>query len=145
MFDKALNRRLSRNKELNFNRRVFVFSGPRPSPWPLICIYRPWPPICVYRSWPPICIYRPWPPICIWHPWLPICIYRLWSIRSLGLYNLVPPICIYWSLPTIIITVLWICIYLLFYSSSSGSNNISHSSNFLGLDNTNITMAVLVN
>ena len=50
--------------------------------------------------------------------------------------NLVPPICIYWPWPTIFITVLWICIYLLIYSSSSGSSNISNSSNFLGLDNT---------
>ena len=59
--------------------------------------------------------------------------------------NLVLPICIYWPWPTIFITVLWICIYLLIYSSSSGSSNISNSSNFLGLGNTNISMAILVN
>ena len=55
---------------------------------------------------------------------------------GLAYTNLVPPICIYWPWPTIFITVLWICIYLLIYSSSSGSSNISNSSNFLGLDNT---------
>ena len=59
--------------------------------------------------------------------------------------NLVPPICIYWPWPTIFITVLWICIYLLIYSSSSGSSIISNSSNFLGLHNTNISMPILVN
>ena len=59
--------------------------------------------------------------------------------------NLVPPICIYWPWPTIFITVLWICIYLLIYSSSSGSSNINNSSNFLGLDNTHISMPILVN
>ena len=58
--------------------------------------------------------------------------------------NLVPPICIYWPWPTIFITVLWICIYLLIYSSSSGSSIISNS-NFLGLHNTNISVSILVN
>ena len=60
--------------------------------------------------------------------------------------NLVPRICIYWPWPTIFITMLWICIYLLVYSSSSGSSIIiSNSSNFLGLHNTNISMPILVN
>ena len=64
---------------------------------------------------------------------------------GLAYTNLVPPICIYWPWPTIFIIVLWFCIYLLIYSSSSGSNNISNSSNFLGLDNTHISMPILVN
>ena len=64
---------------------------------------------------------------------------------GLAYTNLVPPICIYWPWPTIFITVLWFCIYLLIYSSSSGSSNISNSSNFLGLDNTHISMPILVN
>ena len=64
---------------------------------------------------------------------------------GLAYTNLVPPICIYWPWPTIFITVLWICIYLLIYSSSSGSSNISNSNNFLGLDNTHISMPILVN
>ena len=59
--------------------------------------------------------------------------------------NLVPPICIYWPWPTIFITVQWFCIYLLIYSSSSDSSNISNSSNFLGLDNTHISVPILVN
>ena len=59
--------------------------------------------------------------------------------------NLVPSICIYCPWPTVFINVLWICIYLLIYSSSSGSSIISNSSNFLGLHNTNISMPILVN
>ena len=65
--------------------------------------------------------------------------------HGLAYTNLVPPICIYWPWPTIFITVLWFCIYLLIYSSSSGSSNIGNSSNFLGLDNTNISIPSLVN
>ena len=63
--------------------------------------------------------------------------------HGLAYTNLVPPICIYWPWPTNFITVLWFCIYLLIYSSSSGSS--SNSSNFLGLDNTHISMPILVN
>ena len=59
--------------------------------------------------------------------------------------NLVPSICIYWPWPTIFNIVLWICIYLLIYSSSSGRSIISNSSTFLGLHNTNISMPILVN
>ena len=40
--------------------RVCAFTGPWPSAWPPIYIYRPWPPICIYRPWSQICIYRPW-------------------------------------------------------------------------------------
>ena len=64
---------------------------------------------------------------------------------GLAFTNLDPPICIYWPWPTIFITLLWICTYPLIYSSSSGSSNISNSSNFLGLDITNISMSILVN
>ena len=39
---------------------------------------------------------------------------------------------------------IWICIYLIIGSSSSGSCN-SSSSNFFGIDNTNICMLILVN
>ena len=83
------------------------------------------------QSWPPICIYRP----CQSGAWA--CIYQHCPPP--------PPICIYWSCPTIFITALWICIYLLIYSSSSASSNISNRSNFLGLDNVNISMPILVN
>ena len=38
----------------------------------------------------------------------------------------------------------WICIYLIIGSSSSGSSNNS-SSNFVGINNTNICMSVLLN
>ena len=64
-------------------------------------------------------------------------------VPGLAYINLVSPICIYWPWPTICITLLWICIYLLICSSSSGSSNISNSSNFFRLDNTNICMPVL--
>ena len=64
---------------------------------------------------------------------------------GLACTNLDPPICIYWPWPTIFVTVLWICIYPLIYSSSTGSSNISNSSNLFGLDNTNISMLILVN
>ena len=64
---------------------------------------------------------------------------------GLAYTNLIPQICIYWPCPTIFITMLWICIYLLIYSGSSGYSNISNSSNFLGLENTNISMPILVN
>ena len=39
----------------------------------------------------------------------------------------------------------WICIYVVIGSSSIGSSNISSVSNFFGLDNTNISMPILVN
>ena len=64
---------------------------------------------------------------------------------GLAYTNLIPSICIYWPSPTVFITVLWFCIYLLIYSSSSASSNISNISNFLGLDNTHISMPILVN
>ena len=64
---------------------------------------------------------------------------------GLAYTNLISQICIYWPCPTIFITMLWICIYLLIYSGSSGYSNISNSSNFLGLENTNISMPILVN
>ena len=67
------------------------------------------------------------------------------SGAGLAYTNIAPLICIYWPWRTIFITVLWICIYLLIFSSSSDSNNISNSSNFLGLDNINISMPILVN
>ena len=67
------------------------------------------------------------------------------SGAGLAYTNIAPLICIYWPWPTIFITVLWICIYRLIFSSSSDSNNISNSSNFLGLDNINISMPILVN
>ena len=38
---------------------------------------------------------------------------------GLAYTNIAPRICIYWPWPTIFITVLWICIYLLIFSSSS--------------------------
>ena len=63
-------------------------------------------------------------------------------VPGLAYINLVSQICIYWPSPTICITLLWICIYLI-CSSSSGSSNISNSSNFFRLDNTNICMPVL--
>ena len=65
--------------------------------------------------------------------------------HGLAYFNLVPPICIYWPWPTNFITVHWFCIYLRIYSSSSGSSNIGNSSNFLGLDNTHISIPILVN
>ena len=64
---------------------------------------------------------------------------------GLAYTNFVPSICICWPWPTTFISVLWFCIYLFIYSSSSGSSNISTGSNFLGLDNTNISMQILVN
>ena len=67
------------------------------------------------------------------------------SEPGLAYTKLVPPICIYWPWPTICITVLWIWIYLLICNSSSDNSNISNSSNFFGLDNTNISMPILVN
>ena len=98
---------------------------------------RPW-------HWLPICIYRPWPQLCIYLPSRQIFIYRPGQSRAWTcIYQCLPPICIYWPWSTIFITVLSICIYLLIYSSSSDSGNISNSSNFLGLDNTNISMPIL--
>ena len=64
---------------------------------------------------------------------------------GLAYTNLIPSICIYWPSPRVFITVLWFCIYLLVYSSSSASSNISNIINFLGLDNTHISMPILVN
>ena len=49
--------------------------GPRPWPWPPMCIYRPWHQICIYQPWHQICTSRPWPPIWIYRFWPPICVY----------------------------------------------------------------------
>ena len=69
--------------------------GPRPWPWPPICIYRPWPPICNYRPWPPICIYQPWPSIFIYRPWPPppICIYHSEVLKKSQKENLCMSLC----------------------------------------------------
>ena len=117
----------------------FLASGPLlgPQPWH-------WSPICIYRPWLPICIYRPWSQLCIYRPWPQIFIYRPWSVQSLDLH--IPtssPQFVFTGPGLIFITALSICIYLLIYSSSSGSGSISNSSNFLGLDNTNISMPIL--
>ena len=63
-----------------------------------------------------------------------------WACR----YQSCPPNLYLLALAYDFITVLWICIYLLIYSSSSGSSIISNG-NFLGLHNTNISMPILVN
>ena len=107
----------------NSKKIIFVFPIHRPSagtPAPNLYL----------TAVPPIYIYQPWYQICIYQSWPQIFNYQPWSVRSLGLHIPTlfppPPICIYWPCPTIFITVLWIYIYLLIYSSSSGSSNISN-------------------
>ena len=131
--------------------RVFVFPGPQSSAWPPALVSppppRPLPPICVYRPCPPICIYRPWPQICIYRLWPQIFIYQPWSVRSLGLHIPTLPPQFLFTGPGLrfLLPCSEFAFNLLIYSSSNGSSNISNSSNFLGLDNTNIRMPILVN
>ena len=152
-----------RAKIIFFNRilNICIVTGICISRPPTLCLapgpgsgHRLWPPICIYRLWPPICIYRPWPPICICHPWLPICIYRPWPrillpARGLSLHRATfsPQFVfvftalahdLYYRFGT------WICIYLIIGGSTSGSSN-SSSSNFFGINNTNICMPSLAN
>ena len=131
--------------------RVFAFPDSRSWPWPLVLA----PNLCLPALAPNLCLlalapnlYLPALGPNLYLTALTPNIYLLALVspeHGLAYTNLVPPICIYWPWPTIFITVLWFCIYLLIYSSSSGSSNISNSSNFLGLDNTNISMPILVN
>ena len=104
--------------------RVFVFPGPRTSAWPQALVPN---------------LYLPALAPNFYIPALPS------PKPGLAYTNHVPPVCIHWSWPTICITVLWICIYFFICSHSSGSSNISNSSNFFGLDNTNIRMPIVVN
>ena len=112
--------------------RVFVFPDTRPS----ICICRPWPPVCIYQLWLPIYNYPPRPK-------------TLLPVRGLSLH--IPTLS---SQFVFVFTALaydlyyqsgaWICIYLIIgSSSSSGSSN--SSSNFVGINSTNICMTILVN
>ena len=145
------------NKFAARDKRVFVFPAPWSSSWPLVLALAPGPgsPICIYRptrqfaftgSGSQFVFTNPGPKFVFTGP-CPKFLFTgpgqsgAWAC----IYQLVPPICIYWLWPTIFIAVLWICIYLLICSSSCGSSNISNSSNFLGLDNTNISMPISVN
>ena len=128
---------------LTLNRfHTDVFPGPRPSAWPPALA----PNLCLPALAPNLYLMTLTPNLYLQalapNFYLPALVS---PEHGLAYTNLVPPICIYWPWPTIFITVLWFCIYLLIYSSSSGSSNISNSSNFLGLDNTNISMPILVN
>ena len=123
-----------------------------PVPGPLLGSWlRPRPPALapnfIYRPWPPNCAYRPWPPICIYQPWPQIFIYQPWSVRSLGLHipTLFPQFVFTGPGLRFLLPCSQLAFNLLIYSSSSGSSNISNSSNFLGLDNTNISMPIFVN
>ena len=130
----------------NFNSRFLYFPAPGPCPWPPIFIYRPWPPIFIYRPRPPICVYRPWPQVCVYRPYPTVSS----PVRDLSLH--IPTLSrqlvfvfktlvqdfYYWS-------GAWIYIYLIITSKSTGSSNCSSSSNFFGIDNTNISMPILVN
>ena len=127
---------------LRSSKRVFVFPGPLSSAWPPALA----PNLYLPALAPNLYLTALAPNLYL--PTLTLNFYLSPLVSpELGLAytNLVPPICIYWPWPTIFITVLWFCIYLLIYSSSSGSSNISNSSNFLGLDNTHISTPILVN
>ena len=120
--------------------RVFVFSGLRPSVWPPIL--GPFPSNFYLPSLVPN-LYLPALALNLYLPalapnlylsalapnfYLPVLAY---PEPGFAYTNLVPPICIYWAWPTICITVLWICMYLFICVNSSGSSNISNSSNSL--------------
>ena len=130
---------------------VFVFPSPRPFAWPPALAPQfvstgPGPQFVFTGPGPKFVFTGPGPQFVFTGPGPNFYLPALFSSKpGLADTNLVPPICIYWPWPTIFITVLWICIYLLIYSSSSGSSIISNSSNFLGLHNTNISMPILVN
>ena len=125
----------------NICKRVFVFPG-RPFAWlpalaPNFYLLALAPNLCLPALAPNLCL-----PALAPNFYLPALVS---SKPGLADTNLVLPISIYWPWPTIFITVLRICIYLLIYSSSSGSSFISNSSNFLGLHDTNISMPISVN
>ena len=125
--------------------RVFVFPGPRPSAWlrPSALATNFYLPALA----PNLCL-----PALAPNFYLPALApnFYLPALASpepgLAYTNLVPPICICWPWPTIFYyCALILRFYLLIYNSSSGSSNINNSSNFLGLDNTHISMPILVN
>ena len=122
------------------------------------------------HSWPPICIYRPWPANFIYQRWLQLYLLALapnLHLPTLALnlyllalaYNFITSpeqkfvytsiiyqccISIYGSGLGFVLPV-WICIYLIIGSSSSSGSSNDSSSNFVGINNTNICMSVLLN
>ena len=116
--------------------------GPSSHSWPPICIYRPWPANFIYQCWPQLHL-----PALALNLYLPALAYNF--ITSPGpkfVYTSIIYQCcisIYGSGLGFVLPV-WICIYLIIGSSSSGSSNNS-SSNFVGINNTNICMSVLLN
>ena len=128
-----------------------------PRPRPLICIYRSCPPppppstpICIYRYWPQFFVYRLWPHICLLalppNLYFPTPVYNFYYQSGVW-------VCIYRPcLPNFHLLALayvfyyrsgaWIFIYLIIGIISSGSSNTRISSDFSGIDNTNITMPI---
>ena len=117
------------------SKRVFVFPDPRPFAWPPALahnLYLLTLALNLYLTALAPNLYLTTLAPNLYLPALASNFYLLALVSpkpGLGDSNIVPPtICIYWPLPTIFITVLWICIDLLIYSSSSGSSIISNSS-----------------
>ena len=135
----------------NPNQKLLVFGSLYfPAPGRLFSS-RPWscPSALVPNLYLPVlvpnCIYRPWPPISIYQPWPTILV----PVRGLTLH--IPTLShqfvfVFTSLAHDLLyrSGAWICIYRINGSSSIGSSN-SSSSNFFGIDNTNIIISILVN
>ena len=143
--------------------------GPSSHSWPPICIYRPWPANFIYQCWPQLYLPALAPNLCLLalapnlylptlapnlhlpalalNLYLPALAYNfMTSPRPKFVYTSIVYQCcisIYGSGLGFVLPV-WICIYLIIGSSSSGSSNNS-SSNFVGINNTNICMSVLLN
>ena len=118
---------------LRSSKRVFVFPGPLSSAWP---------PALAPNLYLPALAPNLYLTALTPNFYLPALVS---PEPRLAYTNLAPPVCIYWPWSKISISVLWFCIYHLIYNSSSGSGNITNSSNFLELGNTNISMPILVN